>query len=133
MQLKFFKKKYWKLTLMLILLGAIYIIPSGCETDTVVQSESQIVSPELLTAHTEKQEKPLVGSVSRKTEPEDAELFRMIEDVIRQTLGKDGLATIVKKGDRVVIKVNFVGPNFGVSGEIGRGVNSDARIVRHVA
>jgi len=48
-------------------------------------------------------------------------------------LGPRGLSEIIKRGDRVVIKVNIVGPSQGLPGEKGRGIVSDPRIVRYVA
>jgi uncharacterized protein (DUF362 family) len=57
----------------------------------------------------------------------------MIDEVIDQVLGSEGLAAIIKPGNKVVIKVNLVGPSQGKTGEQGRGIITDPRIVRYVA
>lgn len=73
-------------------------------------------------------------SFSRQTdEPTDHEVRDMIDDVIFQSLGPRGLREIIRPGDRVVLKVNLVGPYMGARGEKGRGIITDPRIVRHVA
>ncbi len=74
-----------------------------------------------------------VGFSAMQAEPEDKEMYRMIDDVVLQTLGEKGLSSIIKKGYRVVIKVNMVGGNVGAPGLKGRGVITDARIVRYIA
>jgi len=66
-------------------------------------------------------------------EPADDEIPRLVDDAIVQVLGPHGLAEIIKQGDRVVIKVNIVGPSQGLPGEKGRGIVSDPRVVRYVA
>ena len=40
---------------------------------------------------------------------------------------------LVSPGDKVVIKTNIVQPSFGAVGHAGRGIITDARIMRHVA
>lgn len=57
----------------------------------------------------------------------------MIDDVIFQVLGPEGLRKIIRPEDRVVLKVNVVGPYMGERGEKGRGIITDPRVVRHVA
>ena len=57
----------------------------------------------------------------------------MTDEVIEQILGKKGLSAIIKRENKVVIKVNMVGPGYGSVNEKGRGIISDPRIVKHVA
>jgi len=66
-------------------------------------------------------------------EVNDQEVYDMVDKVIFQTLGFDGLKQIVKPFDRVTIKVNLVGANLGARGEKGRAIITDPRIVRYVA
>ncbi len=80
------------------------------------------------------EQKLSIVSFSRQTdEPTDHEIRDMIDEVIYQTLGPGGLREIIKPGDRVVLKVNLVGPYMGERGEKGRGIITDPRIVRYVA
>lgn len=74
-----------------------------------------------------------IGFTGRSLRPTDREVCRMVDEVVTQVLGEDGLAAIIKTGDKVVIKVNNVAPGYGESGKKGRGIITDARIVRHVA
>jgi len=74
-----------------------------------------------------------VGFVYQTEEPNDEEVYDMVDKVINQVLGPEGLSAIIKHGDKVVIKVNIVHPKQGRRGEKGRGCISDPRIVRHVA
>ena len=67
------------------------------------------------------------------SEPTDEEIPHLVDDAITQVLGLHGLSEIIKRGDRVVIKVNIVGPSQGLPGEKGRGIISDPRVVRYVA
>jgi len=76
---------------------------------------------------------PIVGFSCIAREPNDDEIPRLVDDAIAQVLGPRGLAEIIKQGDRVVIKVNIVGPSQGLPGEKGRGIISDPRVVRYVA
>jgi uncharacterized protein (DUF362 family) len=76
---------------------------------------------------------PVVGFSCMTREPADDEIPRLVDDAIAQVLGQRGLSSIIRKGDRVVIKVNIVGPGQGLQGEKGRGIISDPRIVRYVA
>ncbi len=76
---------------------------------------------------------PVVGFSSMMREPSDEEVDKLVDDAVFQVLGPRGLSEIIKPGDRVVIKVNIVGPSQGLPGEKGRGIISDPRIVRHVA
>ncbi len=46
---------------------------------------------------------------------------------------RKGLRAIIKKGDKVVIKVNLIGPGEGSHGQKGRGLITDPRIVRYIA
>lgn len=76
-----------------------------------------------------------VGFSCVETEEEltDEEIYRMIDDVIYQVLGPQGLASIVKPGDKVVIKVNLIGTGVGTRGKKNRGGITDPRIVLYVA
>lgn len=74
-----------------------------------------------------------VGFSCRENEPTDQEVKAMVDEVIMQVLGPKGLESIISPGDKVVIKVNNVGPYLGKKGEKGRGVITDPRIVRYVA
>lgn len=76
---------------------------------------------------------PAVGFSCMTREPTDDEIPRLVDDAIAQVLGPRGLSEIIKRGDRVVIKVNIVGPSQGLPGEKGRGIISDPRVVRYVA
>jgi hypothetical protein len=76
---------------------------------------------------------PTVGFSCMTREPADDEIPHLVDDAIAQVLGPRGLSEIIKRGDRVVIKVNVVGPSQGLPGEKGRGIISDPRIVRYVA
>jgi uncharacterized protein (DUF362 family) len=75
----------------------------------------------------------LVGFTCLEREPTDEEVRAMVDEVIFQTLGPEGLASVCKPGDRVVIKVNLVGPHRGGSKEKGLSIITDPRIVRYVA
>lgn len=75
----------------------------------------------------------VVGFSSMDKEPTDDEVHELVDDAIKQVLGPRGLSEIIKPGDKVVIKVNIVGPSTGLPGEKGRGIISDPRIVRYVA
>ena len=76
---------------------------------------------------------PVVGFSCMTREPADEEIPRLVDEAIVQVLGPRGLSEIVEPGDRVVIKVNIVGPSQGFPGEKGRGIVSDPRVVRYVA
>jgi len=80
-----------------------------------------------------KNELSSVGFARQTADPVDREVYDMIDDVIFQTLGAEGLRKIICPGDRVVLKVNLVGPYMGERGEKGRGIITDPRVVRHVA
>jgi len=74
-----------------------------------------------------------VGFARQTGDPSDHEVCDMIDDVIWQTLGAEGLRKIIRPGDRVVLKVNLVGPYMGERGEKGRGIITDPRVTRYVA
>ncbi len=76
---------------------------------------------------------PVVGFAAMTREPTDDEVHGLVDDAIAQVLGPRGLSAIVGPGDRVVVKVNIVGPSQGLPGEKGRGIISDPRIVRYIA
>ena len=99
----------------------------GSSTDTLYTGAAK---PRTLDADT-----PLSPVAFSRTEhsPSDDEIDAMIDDAVTTILGNKGLATIIKRGDRVVIKVNMVGPMYGIAGEKGRAVITDPRVTRHVA
>lgn len=66
-------------------------------------------------------------------EPTDEEIYHMVDHVINQVLGPQGLASIIKPDDRVVLKVNLIGTGIGARGEKNRGGITDPRIVRYLA
>jgi len=74
-----------------------------------------------------------VAFIRNENTPTDEDIIRMTDDSIRTILGSKGLSALIKKGNRVVIKVNMVGPGYGAPGEKGRGIITDPRVVRHVA
>ena len=74
-----------------------------------------------------------VAMACQAEEPNDQELCTMIDDVLFQLYGPEGLRKLVKPGDRVVIKTNIVCCWQGRRGEKGRGVITDPRIVRYLA
>jgi uncharacterized protein (DUF362 family) len=75
-----------------------------------------------------------VGFACMQEEPDDAALYKMIDEVIYQVFGEKGLRAIIKKGDKVVIKINLAGgPSQGLHGQKGRGTITDPRIVRYIA
>lgn len=74
-----------------------------------------------------------VALACQADEPNDQELYNMIDNVIFQLYGTEGLRSLVKPGDRVVIKTNIVCCWQGKRGEKGRGVITDPRIVRYLA
>ena len=63
----------------------------------------------------------------------DQEVCDMIDKVIDQTLGPEGLNNLIRRSDRVTIKVNIVGPHQGARGEKGFAIITDPRVVRYVA
>lgn len=75
----------------------------------------------------------MVAFAARPTEPSDADIHAMVDEVVRQIYGPKGLAALVKPGDKVIIKTNIVAPNAGNPGEKGRGIITDPRIVRYLA
>ncbi|MCL2566264.1 MAG: DUF362 domain-containing protein [Defluviitaleaceae bacterium] len=80
-----------------------------------------------------KEQLSLVGFSRNTADPTDKEVCDMIDEVIFQTLGLGGLRRIIKPGDKVVIKVNLVGPYMGERGEKGRAIITDPRVARYVA
>ncbi len=66
-------------------------------------------------------------------EAKTKEIQDMVDKVIRQTFPNGGLRELIRPGDKVVLKVNLVGPAMGARGEKGRGIITDPRIVRYVA
>ena len=133
-----FLKKRWRLFFVITVIASVWIITIACGNKATQKSgralfiiesapegkKTVIDSPGSLSR---------VGFVSRRSEPDDKELNKMIDEAILQVLGPEGLSTIIKKGDKVLIKVNNVGPYFGRPGEKGRGVITDPRITRYIA
>jgi uncharacterized protein (DUF362 family) len=74
-----------------------------------------------------------VGFSCRTHEPSDDEVRAMVDEVIEQVLGPQGLAAIIQPGDKVVIKPNMVSPFHGASGDKGRAIIADARVLRYLA
>lgn len=74
-----------------------------------------------------------VALACQAEEPNDQELYDMIDNVIFQLYGADGLRGLIKEGDHVVIKTNVVCCWQGKRGEKGRAVITDPRIVRYLA
>ena len=75
----------------------------------------------------------LVAFARQTGEATTREIHDMVDRVIHQIYPNRGLREIIRPGDRVVIKVNIVGPTYGARGEKGRGIITDPRIVRYVA
>jgi len=74
-----------------------------------------------------------VGFAWQPADPSDQEVCDMVDKAIFHTLGVKGLRQIIRPGNRVVLKVNMVGPSFGARGEKGRSIITDPRVTRHVA
>jgi len=74
-----------------------------------------------------------IGFARQTADPTDREVYDMIDDCLYQVLGAEGLRKIICPGDRVVLKVNMVGPYNGERGEKGRGIITDPRVARYVA
>ncbi|GAG31135.1 unnamed protein product, partial [marine sediment metagenome] len=113
-------KRRGRLIVGLVLLASIWGVAGGREL------AQRAMAP--------KPDKPAtVGFTARDREPTDDEVRAMVDEVTSQVLGPKGLAAIISPGDKVVIKVNIVDPSAGASGDKGRGIITDPRIVRHVA
>jgi uncharacterized protein (DUF362 family) len=74
-----------------------------------------------------------VAFSSRDHEPAEAEIRAMVDETVRQALGEKGWRALCKPGDRVVVKVNLVGPHRGRKHEKGKAVITDPRVVKAVA
>jgi formylglycine-generating enzyme required for sulfatase activity/uncharacterized protein (DUF362 family) len=70
-----------------------------------------------------------VAFTAREERPEDAEIREMVDEVISQLLGPEGLRAMISPGDRVAIKVNNV---YGARADT-RGIITDPRVTRYVA
>jgi formylglycine-generating enzyme required for sulfatase activity/uncharacterized protein (DUF362 family) len=70
-----------------------------------------------------------VAFTSRTERPDDAEIRAMVDEVIAQLLGPEGLRALIEPGDRVAIKVN----NVYAARRDTRGIITDPRITRYVA
>jgi len=74
-----------------------------------------------------------VAFTCQTAEPNDAEIKDMIDEVIIQLFGDQGLRAIIKPGDHVAIKTNIVMCNVGARGEKGRAIITDPRVTQYVA
>jgi hypothetical protein len=108
-----------RLVVSLLLLGFIWLVAGGHELVRRVRAGG---AGELVT----------VGFTSRPVEADDSQVREMVDEVIEQVFGPSGLSSIVKPGDKVVVKVNIVEPKKGATGDRGRGTITDPRIVRYV-
>jgi uncharacterized protein (DUF362 family) len=61
------------------------------------------------------------------------EVADMVDEAVESLLGSPGLAAMIQPGDKVVIKVNTVEPEFGAPNEKGYAIITDPRILRTVA
>lgn len=86
-------------------------------------------------ATTNKDEISSVGFTCRDTfGPLSSEaICEMVDEVVVQILGPNKWKILCKTGDRVVIKVNLVGPHRGKKGEKGVAIITDYRVVQAVA
>lgn len=124
-----------KKTLTIIFSISVCAIISGCTARGIGSNAKEAVYGKSFKISELNDNSPLseVGFACTETEPSDEEVRKMTDEVIEQILGKKGLSAIIKRGDKVVIKVNMVGPGYGSVNEKGRGIISDPRIVKHVA
>ncbi len=135
---KLFKIR-WKMIMILAVITIIWIITLACGNKAIQKSDkaAYILDVKSISVKSGALDNPealsTVGFVSMRTEPDDEEVKKMIDDAIYQVLGSEGLSSIIKKGDKVVIKVNNVGPYIGKTGEKGRGIITDPRITRYMA
>lgn len=116
------KKIRFALTLTAVL--ALVILGTGGRLADNRLEESRLPAPETL---------PLVGFDCREQEPGEAELRVMVNTVVTQILGPEGWRALCKPGDRVVIKVNLVGPHRGAAREKGKAIITDPRLVKIAA
>ncbi len=75
----------------------------------------------------------LVAFARSEAPPGDAEIDSMLESVVGDSLGERGWAALASPNDRVVIKVNLVGPHRGAAGLKGKAIDTDPRLVKAVA
>jgi len=61
------------------------------------------------------------------------EVAGMVDEAVESLLGPAGLASMIQPGDKVVIKVNTVEPDYGAPNEKGYAIITDPRILRTVA
>lgn len=74
-----------------------------------------------------------VGFACREAGVSDGEVGPLVDGAIASLFGAAGLDAILDPGDKVVIKVNLVGPKDGPAGAQGLAIITDPRVVRHVA
>jgi len=74
-----------------------------------------------------------VAFTCRTQEPKDQEVREMVDELLEQLYGEQGLRAILKKGDHVTIKTNIVMCHTGAYGEKGRAIITDPRVTRCVA
>lgn len=120
---------------ILTIILSVCLIISGCTARGIGNNAKESIYGKSVNISELNDTSPLseVGFACSETEPSDDEIKKMINEVIEQILGKKGLSAIIKRGNKVVIKVNMVGPGYGSVNEKGRGIISDPRIVKHVA
>jgi len=116
-----------RLYFALILLGVIWSVAGAHEA--ILQYRAKALPPATVGFAW----RPLDADAPDYLLYDDAQVRDMVDEVISQTLGPEGLAALVSPGDKVVIKPNIVEPFAGATGEKGRAVITDARIVRYVA
>lgn len=75
----------------------------------------------------------LVAFARLEPNPGEAEIDSMLKSVVRESLGERGWSALVKPDDRVVIKVNLVGPHRGATGLKGKAIDTDPVLVKAVA
>jgi uncharacterized protein (DUF362 family) len=76
----------------------------------------------------------VVAFSSRTTIPvTENEVAALVDEAVESLLGPQGLAAVIQPGDKVVIKVNTVEPDFGAAGEKGYAIITDPRVTMAVA
>jgi len=63
----------------------------------------------------------------------EGEVASLVDVAVGSLLGPAGFMALLSPGDRVVIKVNTVEPDFGAAGEKGYAIITDPRVLRAVA
>lgn len=112
-------------------IGATFVFAAFC----FVASSKAVRILAYASAADDRQDLSRVGfsAVPLDREAGEAEIASMVRDCVGQTLGPGGWSSLCAPGDRVLIKVNMVGPHRGSSGEKGKAIITDPRVVREVA